>query len=75
MPIDVVMGVAALVFAVIAAGYFYETYQARRQARALEADDHMREHCGIPAELRARRQSQQPQPKHKSKPRKHGNAA
>jgi hypothetical protein len=62
------LGIAAVVGGIIAAAYFAEGCEERKQARALEADDRMRARWGIPAELMARRTpTPQPQPKPKRK--------
>lgn len=51
MPIDVVMSVSALVFGVIAAAWFYESYHAHRQANA-ESIEREREKREAPRMLR-----------------------
>lgn len=57
MPIDVVLVMGGLAFVGIALSWFFDGSEVRKQARALEADNRVHEHWGIPMELRARRQS------------------
>lgn len=55
MPIDVVLLMAGLAALGIGVCWFLDGAEERRQARALERDNRMHEHWGIPMEMRARR--------------------
>ena len=58
MTFEVVCIVAAVAFGAIAVCWLFDDSEKRKQQRALEADNRLHEHWGIPAELRTRRSAQ-----------------